>query len=114
PVSRISRPRILGHMGHGETGATGQRGNKGVRCPLMSVTTGSIRGAIWRVLFNLKGQRMHTQTWAKVNAPVDTGVCGLVSALSMFPSLETIESCECSVGECAWICFRYGAYWEHP
>jgi len=32
--------------------------------------------------------------WVKVNVPVDTGISGLVSALSTFPSQETIESCE--------------------
>jgi hypothetical protein len=55
----------------------------------------------------------HNQTWVKVNAPVDQGIEGLVVALSMFPSLETIESCEGTEGQGAWICFRYGAYWEH-
>ena len=32
----------------------------------------------------------------------------------MFPSLETIESCEGTATDGAWVCFRYGAYWEHP
>jgi len=55
----------------------------------------------------------HEQTWVKVNAPVDVGIGGLVSALSAFPSLETVESCEGHEGEAAWISFRYGPYWEH-
>jgi hypothetical protein len=52
------------------------------------------------------------QEWAKVNVPVDRGVAGLVSALSEFPGLEIIDSCEGSPGEPAWICFRFGRYWE--
>jgi hypothetical protein len=54
----------------------------------------------------------HEQAWAKVNVAVDRGVVGLVDALSLFPELETIESCEGSDGEAAWICFRYGHYWD--
>lgn len=50
----------------------------------------------------------HEQAWVKVNAAVDRGVVGLVEALSLFPELETIESCEGSDGEPAWICFHYG------
>ena len=56
----------------------------------------------------------HPQTWVKVNVPVDRGIQGLVAALSLFPSLETIESCEGNEDHGAWVCFRYGAYWEHP
>ncbi len=56
----------------------------------------------------------HSQTWVKVNVPVDRGIQGLVTALSLFPSLETIESCEGHGNDGAWVCFRYGAYWEHP
>ncbi len=56
----------------------------------------------------------HTQTWAKVNAPVDTGVRGIVEALSLFPSLETVESCQGGDNSGPWVCFRYGCYWEHP
>jgi len=56
----------------------------------------------------------HRQSWVKVNAPVDRGIQGLVAALSAFPSLETVESCEGNKGHGAWVCFRYGAYWEHP
>jgi hypothetical protein len=56
----------------------------------------------------------HPQTWVKVNVPVDSGISRLVSVLSLFPSLETIESCEGLEGQGAWVCFRYGAYWEHP
>ena len=56
----------------------------------------------------------HTQTWAKVNAPVDVGVRGIVEALSGFEQLETIESCEATTDRGLWVCFRYGAYWKHP
>jgi len=57
---------------------------------------------------------MHQQVWAKVNAPVDKGVCGIVSALSAFESLETVESCEGGDGRGPWVCFRFGAYWRQP
>jgi len=57
---------------------------------------------------------MHNQSWVKVNAPVDQRISGIVAALSLFPSLETIESCEGTAKDGAWICFRYGSYWEHP
>ena len=57
---------------------------------------------------------MHVTVSAKVNVPVDDGVRGLVTALSRFPSLETVESCEEGERHGPWICFRYGAYWIHP
>lgn len=56
----------------------------------------------------------HEQIWVKVNVPVDKGVSGIVSILSLFPSLETVESCEHALDRGPWVCFRYGAYWEHP
>src|SRR5208282_2848511 len=56
----------------------------------------------------------HEQVWAKVNAPVDRGVVGLVEALSLFRGLETVESCEGNDREAVWICFRYGRYWVQP
>lgn len=36
----------------------------------------------------------HVQTWVKVNAPVDEGIAQLIEALSAFPMLQTIESCQ--------------------
>jgi hypothetical protein len=56
----------------------------------------------------------HKQLWVKVNAPVDNGVSEIVSALSRFPLLETVESCEGDGNTGAWVCFRYGSYWNHP
>lgn len=56
----------------------------------------------------------HRQVFVKVNAPVDVGISGIVESLSGFSELETIESCEGSAAEWAWISFRYGRYWEHP
>ena len=62
----------------------------------------------------------HRQMFVKVNVPVDVGVSDLIVALSEFPRLQTIESCQ---GEGSrpgnrnsdpWVCFRYGNYWEHP
>jgi hypothetical protein len=55
----------------------------------------------------------HTQTFVKVNAPVDSGISGIVSALSEFPKLETIESCEGDESNGPWVCFRYGSYWNN-
>lgn len=50
----------------------------------------------------------HRQIWLKVNAPVDEGVIDLIAALSAFPRLRTIESCE-DIGDGArWVCFQYG------
>ena len=56
----------------------------------------------------------HQQTWVTVNAPVDKGVGGIVSALSEFAGLQTVESCEGDSEHGPWVCFRYGSYWEHP
>lgn len=38
----------------------------------------------------------------------------LIEALSSFPRLETLESCQGSAPEPAWVCFRYGDYWSNP
>ena len=52
--------------------------------------------------------KLHKQVWAKVNAAVDEGVADLIAALSAFPQLRTIESCE-NIGDgTAWVCFQYG------
>ncbi len=58
--------------------------------------------------------KKHKQRWVKVNVPIDSGIHEIVLALSSFPRLETIESCEGGKGCGPWICFRYGSYWEHP
>jgi hypothetical protein len=55
----------------------------------------------------------HDQTWVKVNAPVDSGIVRVVEALSLFPELETVESCEADRVNESWICFRYGQYWDN-
>ena len=57
---------------------------------------------------------MHKQKWAKVNAPVDVGVADLVEALSRFPKLRTIESCQGSKGHPAFVFFEWGIGTEHP
>lgn len=49
----------------------------------------------------------HEQVFIKVNAPVDRGVASLITALSSYPKLQTIESCEDSKGW-AWVMFVYG------
>ncbi len=56
---------------------------------------------------------MHEQTWVKVNVPVDKGIKDLVEALSEFPKLQTIESCEDIRNGTAWVCFWYGSHWEN-
>jgi len=55
----------------------------------------------------------HTQTWAKVNVPVDAGMREIVEALSAFKQLQTVESCE-NIHEWAWVTFVYGNYWDKP
>lgn len=37
---------------------------------------------------------MHRQKFIKVNVPVDEGVAELIAALSAFPRLQTISSCQ--------------------
>lgn len=50
---------------------------------------------------------IHQQAWVKVNTRVDRGVAELIHALSAFPELRTLESCETNA-ESAWVCFDYG------
>ncbi len=57
---------------------------------------------------------IHTQSFVKVNAPVDTGLEGIITGLASFPRLETFESCQGDDQRPAWVCFRYGEYWKHP
>jgi hypothetical protein len=40
----------------------------------------------------------HSQTWIKVNAPVDSGVAELVSVLNSVSGLETLQSCQGDIG----------------
>ena len=56
----------------------------------------------------------HKQVWVKVNAPVDQGIADLIQALSAFPRLHTIESCQGGLDNPAWVCFYYGDYWVNP
>jgi len=56
----------------------------------------------------------HKYRWTKVNAPIDTNISCLVEALSLFPELQTVESCEGNGSGSAWISFRYGDYIKHP
>jgi hypothetical protein len=55
----------------------------------------------------------HKQTWIKVNAPVDKLIRGLVSALNLFPKLQTIESCQGNGNSQSWVNFYYGEHWKH-
>ncbi len=64
----------------------------------------------------------HKQVWVKVNAPVDEGVADLIQALSSFPKLETIESCQGGYprsdsdeeGMPAMVFFHYGQHDHAP
>lgn len=51
---------------------------------------------------------VHPQEWVKVNAHVDAGALPLVRALSAFPKLRTIESCQNTASGSVWVCFQYG------
>lgn len=53
-------------------------------------------------------QPFHRQAWVKINTHVDQGIGELVEALSGFPKLQTMESCEGGPDEPAWISFVYG------
>jgi hypothetical protein len=53
----------------------------------------------------------HKQVFVKTNVPVDRGVAILIAALSEFPKLQTVESCEDLKGW-AWVTFVYGEHWH--
>lgn len=50
----------------------------------------------------------HRQVFVKVNAPVDAGAATLVTALSLFDQVQTLESCE-DINGWAWVTFVYGS-----
>ena len=53
----------------------------------------------------------HTQTWVKVNAPVDEGIAELVSALNRVEGLETLQSCQGEPGErLGYVYFSFGGW----
>lgn len=56
----------------------------------------------------------HRQTWVKVNAHVDEDMAELIEALSTFPLLQTVESCQGSGAQSPWVCYLYGDYWADP
>lgn len=53
----------------------------------------------------------HKHNWVKVNASVDETIIPLVSALSLFPKLQTVESCQGDAKRPAWVSFYYGEQW---
>ena len=60
---------------------------------------------------------VHVEVAVAVNVRVDRGVADLVRALSRFPRLETVASCEdpshgCDTDPVAVVEFRYGDSWE--
>lgn len=50
----------------------------------------------------------HKQVWTKVNTNVDEGIKNLVDALSLFPRLRTLSSCQCLSDNRAMVNFCYG------
>ena len=50
----------------------------------------------------------------KVNVAVDQKIADLIEALSLFPGLQTFESCQGTKNESAIIWFYYRRYWLHP
>jgi hypothetical protein len=59
-------------------------------------------------------KKPHSQIWVKVNAPVDKDIAGLIEALSLFPRLQTIESCQQDGHRPIWVSFTYGLYQPEP
>lgn len=55
----------------------------------------------------------HREVPVKVNAWVDEGVADLVTALSEFDGIVTLESCQGDIQSGAWICFRYGSFQDN-
>ncbi|MFH2057232.1 MAG: hypothetical protein ABIJ61_14840 [bacterium] len=47
----------------------------------------------------------HKQTWVKVNAPVDDGIASLVMALNEFEGIITVDSCQGTENEPAYVFF---------
>lgn len=54
----------------------------------------------------------HEQSWVKVNAPVDRDIADLIKALSLFPQLQTIESCQGHGERAIFVLFQYGLSWQ--
>jgi len=59
----------------------------------------------------------HERTWVKVNTVVDAGIAEIVAELGQYRHLQTLESCQGGMTEAgierpAWVCFRYGDYWD--
>lgn len=61
----------------------------------------------------MKIKEKHKQKWVKVNSPVDTEIAELIQTLSAFSKLQTLESCQNFSRGRAFVCFRYGDYWNH-
>jgi hypothetical protein len=57
-------------------------------------------------------KKIHQQIWVKVNAPVDKNIAKLIQALSLFPKLRTIESCQGNGKQKIWVSFTYGNSWQ--
>jgi hypothetical protein len=54
---------------------------------------------------------MHTQTWIKVNAPIDERIAELVATLNRVEGLETLQSCQGEPGEQrGYVYFSFGEW----
>ena len=53
---------------------------------------------------------LHKQKWIKANVHVDAKLVPLIEALSLFPQLETFESCQGSKGEPCVVFFYDGLH----
>ncbi len=60
-----------------------------------------------RQLASNQSMAIHPQVWVKVNAQVDRGIAPLIEALSAYPGVRTLESCEGN-GDTAWVAFDFG------
>jgi hypothetical protein len=53
----------------------------------------------------------HSQTWVKVNAPIDTGIAEMVSLLNGISGLETLQSCQGEPGHRqGYVYFSFGEW----
>ena len=72
--------------------------------------TGRCAGVGAVVVYQFEMVALHKQLCTKANVRVDEGVVGIIDALSNFPLLETVESCQGHGNEAAWVCFLYGTH----
>jgi hypothetical protein len=63
------------------------------------------------ILYRLPEMTTHTQTWVKVNAPVDKDIAEIVSLLNGISGLETLQSCQGEPGKRqGYVYFSFGEW----